>query len=208
MTPSPSKSGRRGYHHGNLKEALVLAAKQLILEKGPHGFTLVEAAKIAGVSPGAPYRHFKDQNSLLAEVAFRGFELFIQRLDDAWSNGQPDWKTAFLNMGRAYIEFAYEEQAFYRAMFEADISRQNEEDLKQVSRQSFENLVSAAQFIKDSIPGETDISTETISYHIASMSHGAATLLKAREGVWDNLDPLDILHSNLAIYLRGLGIKF
>ncbi len=206
MTSSKSKNGRKGYHHGNLKEALVLAAKQLILEKGPHGFTLVEAAKIAGVSPGAPYRHFKDQNSLLAEVASQGFELFIRKLDLAWNDGKPDWKHAFMDMGRAYIEFAYQEQAFYRAMFEADIQRQEQEALKQVSKQSFDNLMIAAQFIRDSIPGETDISAETISFHIASMSHGAATLLKSRD--WKDLDPVEILHSNLGIYLKGLGIKF
>ncbi len=53
--------GRRegGYHHGNLKEALVQAALDLIAAKGPGGFTFAEAARSAGVSPAAPYRHFR-----------------------------------------------------------------------------------------------------------------------------------------------------
>ena len=68
--------GPRGYHHGNLKEALIRAALELIAEKGPAGFTFAEAARWAGVSPAAPYRHFRDRDELLADVARRGFELF------------------------------------------------------------------------------------------------------------------------------------
>ncbi|WP_414637853.1 TetR/AcrR family transcriptional regulator, partial [Alloacidobacterium sp.] len=47
--------GPRGYHHGNLKEALLRAALELIAKKGPAGFTFAEAARWAGVSPAAPY---------------------------------------------------------------------------------------------------------------------------------------------------------
>ncbi|QYU66880.1 TetR/AcrR family transcriptional regulator [Leptolyngbya sp. 15MV] len=70
---------RRGYHHGNLKEALLEAARLLTAERGPHGFTLAEAARIAGVSPSAPYRHFKDKDALMGELARRGFEAFGTR---------------------------------------------------------------------------------------------------------------------------------
>jgi hypothetical protein len=64
--------GPRGYHHGNLKEALIRAALDLIAEKGPSGFTFAEAARFAGVSPAAPYRHFRDRDELLASVACGG----------------------------------------------------------------------------------------------------------------------------------------
>ena len=57
-------NGRRGYHHGNLREALIEAALKLISEKGPAGFTFAEAARTAGVSPAAPYRHFRDRDEL------------------------------------------------------------------------------------------------------------------------------------------------
>ena len=55
----------RGYHHGNLKEALLRAALELIAQKGPAGFTFAEAARWAGVSPAAPYRHYRDRDELL-----------------------------------------------------------------------------------------------------------------------------------------------
>ena len=70
----------RGYHHGNLKEALVRAALGLIGEKGPNGFTFAEAARMAGVSPAAPYRHYRDRDELLADVAARGFAAFEDAL--------------------------------------------------------------------------------------------------------------------------------
>ena len=71
--------GRRGYHHGNLREALVRAALELIAEKGPAGFTFADAARWAGVSSAAPYRHYRDRDALLADVARRGFAIFVSQ---------------------------------------------------------------------------------------------------------------------------------
>ena len=91
----------RSYHHGNLKQALLEAARKLIEEHGAFGFSLTEAARLAGVSPAAPYRHFRDRDALLAEVASSGFERFTARLDAAWNNGIPTPLAAFENLGRA-----------------------------------------------------------------------------------------------------------
>src|SRR5215470_13361041 len=113
--------GPRGYHHGNLREALVRAALELIAQKGPAGFTFAEAARWAGVSPAAPYRHFRDRDELVADVARRGMELFEQALAAAWNGGQPDAYAAFDRVGKVYLHFAKTEPAYYSAMFEAGI---------------------------------------------------------------------------------------
>src|SRR2546421_12815494 len=113
--------GPRGYHHGNLREALLRAALELIAQKGPAGFTFAEAARWAGVSPAAPYRHFRDRDELLANVALRGFDQFEHSLAQAWSDGRPTALAAFERIGRAYLEFARTEPAYYSAMFEAGI---------------------------------------------------------------------------------------
>src|SRR5437763_16770133 len=94
--------GRSAYHHGNLKEALLQAALSLIAEKGPAGFTFAEAARSAGVSPAAPYRHFRDRDEVLASIAQRGFEQFGALLLAAWDGGRPDPPTAFERLGTAY----------------------------------------------------------------------------------------------------------
>src|SRR5437667_11686444 len=94
------RSGPRGYHHGNLKEALIRAALELIAQKGPAGFTFAEAARWAGVSPAAPYRHFRDRDELLASVALRGFQQFEAALTRAWDDGRPNPFAAFDRLGR------------------------------------------------------------------------------------------------------------
>src|SRR5262245_24241775 len=113
--------GRRGYHHGNLREALVEAALNLIGDKGPAGFTFADAARMAGVSSAAPYRHFRDRDQLLRDVARRGFEQFAEALDRAWDEGRPDPFTAYVRLGQAYLAFARREPAYYSAMFEAGV---------------------------------------------------------------------------------------
>src|ERR1700753_1263168 len=98
---SSSGESERGYHHGNLRAALIKAARDLIKEKGPAGFTFADAARSAGVSPAAPYRHFRDREALLAGVAREGFQRFEAMLQTGWANGKPDPLTAFNNLGHA-----------------------------------------------------------------------------------------------------------
>ena len=120
----------RSYHHGNLKEVLLEAARKLIEQYGPAGFSLTEAARLAGVSPAAPYRHFRDREALLAELARNGFERFAAKLDLAWNNGIPTPLSAFENLGRAYLAFAREEPASYAVMFEAGLGVSGDDQLK------------------------------------------------------------------------------
>jgi AcrR family transcriptional regulator len=108
---------KRKYHHGALRQALVDAAIELLAEGGPAALTLTEAAKRVGVTAAAPYRHFSGRDDLMAELARRGFELFGERIEAAWSDGQPDAKTAMHRMGAAYLKFAREEPGLYSAMF-------------------------------------------------------------------------------------------
>src|ERR1700730_77631 len=147
-------AGRRGYHHGNLREALIRAALDLIAEKGPAGFTFADAARSAGVSSAAPYRHFRDRQALLADVARRGFELFEQRLDRAWNEGRPDPFAAFENVGRAYLAFAREEPAFYSAMFEAGLPLDGDPGLQQAADRAFAVLRKAADAFCARLPSD------------------------------------------------------
>jgi len=85
---------------------LIRAALELIAQKGPAGFTFAEAARWAGVSPAAPYRHFRDRDELLIDVARRDFDRFAVTLESAWDGGRPDAFTAFERVGKAYLRFA------------------------------------------------------------------------------------------------------
>ena len=127
--PPRSEGARDSYHHGNLREALITAALALIAERGPAGFTFAEVARAAGVSAAAPYRHFRDRNALVAEIARQGFERFATILETAWNTAKPDPFAAIENCGRAYLAFARREPAAYAAMFEPGFPLEDDANL-------------------------------------------------------------------------------
>jgi len=147
--------GPRGYHHGNLKEALLRAALELIAKKGPAGFTFAEAARWAGVSPAAPYRHFRDRDELLANLALRGFERFATVLEQAWDNSRPQPFAALDRMGKAYLEFARSEPAYYSAMFEAGIPLATSPELRDAGERAFAVLRRAAETLCAQAPPQS-----------------------------------------------------
>jgi AcrR family transcriptional regulator len=204
-----SGSERRGYHHGNLREALVDAALALIGEKGPAGFTIAEAARLAGVSPGAPYRHFRDAEALLAEVALRGFQRFTAALLRAWNNGRPDLLRAFEVLGHAYLSFARSEPAYYAAMFEARIDRDAYPELAAAGEQAFAVLRQAAEALCATLPQATRPPALMVALHVWSLSHGIASLFargdRGRRRV--PMAPEELLEAAVLIYLRGLGLS-
>ena len=196
------------YHHGNLKEVLLEAARKLIEQYGPAGFSLTEAARLAGVSPAAPYRHFRDRDALLAEVARSGFERFAARLDMAWNNGIPTPLSAFENLGKAYLAFAREEPSSYAVMFGAGGAPSAEGETIPAAERVFDVLQKAAAALCRSLPESERPPTKLVSLHIWAISHGVATLfaqgeLQARKVP---MSPDEILESGMLIYLKGLGI--
>ena len=201
--------GPRGYHHGNLKEALVRAALELIAEKGPAGFTFADAARWAGVSPAAPYRHYRDRDALLADVARRGFEIFTAALTAAWNDGRPDALTAFERLGRAYLGFARAEPAYYSAMFEAGVAPDSDPDLRAASESAFAVLRAAAEKLVALLPAAGRPPALMVALHVWSMTHGIASLFGRGDAARRALPmpPEDLLEAAFLIYLRGLGVS-
>jgi AcrR family transcriptional regulator len=202
------KDSPRGYHHGNLKEALIRAALELIAQKGPAGFTFAEAARWAGVSPAAPYRHFRDRDELLASVALRGFEQFEERLRRAWDEGRPDVLAAFDRLGKAYLQFARAEPAYYSAMFEAGIPLATSAELREAGERAFAVLRGVAEKLCGLMPPQNRPPALMVALHIWSMSHGIASLFGRGDAARRALpmSPEDLLEADVLIYLRGLGI--
>ena len=145
---------KRGYHHGNLKQALVDAALRLIEEKGPTGFTLSEAAKNAGVTPAAVYRHFEGREDLIAECARQGHEIFAELMAFAFNDGKPTALAAFEATGRAYLAFARKHPGHYMAMFESGTSANATPDLAAAAAKSRKVLETAAEALSEHIPPE------------------------------------------------------
>jgi AcrR family transcriptional regulator len=200
--------GERGYHHGNLKEALVRAALELIAEKGPFGFTFADAARWAGVSPAAPYRHYSDREELMADVAKRGFEEFEQALRKAWDGGEKDPVRSFEKLGRAYLDFARKHPAYYSAMFEAGVPIAKNPELREAGERAFNVLRGAAEKLVANAPDGKRPPAAMMALHVWALSHGIASLFARGDQGRRSLpmSPEELLEAGVLVYLQGLGI--
>jgi len=198
---------RRGYHHGNLKEALIEAALALISAKGPAGFTFAEAARQAGVSSAAPYRHFRDRDALMAEVARRGYEQFEAVLAKAWNSARPDPTLALIAVGEAFLAFARTEPASYAAMFESGVPVSSDPSLHAAAERAFSVLRDAVAAVIATLPEQSRPPLTMMALHMWSQAHGVASLFcrsdAARRPI--PMSPEDLLEASTLIYLRGLG---
>jgi AcrR family transcriptional regulator len=200
----------RGYHHGNLREAMVQAALNLIREHGPAGFSFAEVARLVGVSGAAPYRHFRDRNALLAEVARQGFVQFASDLAAGWNNGRPTPVRGLENCGRAYLAFARREPAAYAAMFEPGCTLDDYADLTAASDRAFAVLRGAAEALVATLPAAKRPPVLMVALHVWSMSHGVASLfVGGAAGARRKLPmaPEELLEAGLLIYLQSLGVQ-
>ena len=198
---------KRGYHHGNLRQALVDAALDLIAEKGPTGFTMAEAAKRADVSAAAPYRHFAGRDDLIAEIATQGYDLFAEVLDYAYDGGKPSPLAAFEAVGRAYLAFARKYPGHYMAMFESGVSVNQTADLAKAADRATRVLTRAADALSARIPASHRPPAAMFAAHVNAMSHGIVELYaRGKPGGRTPFTPEELLESGIGIYLRGLGL--
>lgn len=194
---------RRRYHHGNLRQALLDAAADLIRANGPAGFTLAEAARQAGVSAAAPYRHFAGREQLIDELAREGYAAFADRLSAAFDAGRPAPLTAMLRMVQAYLDFAREQPGHYIAMFESGLNLAASPDLSRAADQALAVMEGAAR----ALGPETGLPPRVIANHIWALSHGVVELFdRGQPGQRLPFSAAEMLESGVLTYLRGLGL--
>jgi AcrR family transcriptional regulator len=133
ISPSKTAAGRKSaqaipdcakpYHHGDLSKALVAAGRRILEAEGPDAMSLRAVAREAGVSPAAPYHHFKDKGELLAAVAVEGWDELGEAIAEARANAA-DPRAALLEIGVAYVCFARANPALYRIMYRSACDRE------------------------------------------------------------------------------------
>jgi AcrR family transcriptional regulator len=198
---------KRGYHHGNLKQALINVALTLIEAEGPTGFTLSEASKTAGVTPAAVYHHFDGREDLVAEAARQGYDMFADLMEFAYQSGHPSAMAAFRATGRAYLAFAQKYPGHYIAMFESSISVNRTPGLAAASKRANDVLEKAVANLSKHIQVEKRPPTSLFSAHMRAMSHGVVELFTRNlPGRAFPFSPEDLLETGIRIYLRGLGL--
>lgn len=166
MSTSRSRTPRKtAYHHGDLRPSLIQAAAALLEQKGISGLSLREAARRAGVSHAAPYRHFPDRDALLAAVAAQGFAQLGEALRDAAQRGNRE-------MGEAYVRFALARPHLYRLMFGGTLKIEAHPELREQALRTYDGLVRAFS----AVGGERREQTAAAAW---SLVHGLAGLLLA-----------------------------
>ena len=130
------------YHRPNLKQSLLDAAVGLIGEVGPQTFTLREVARRAGVSHNAPYRHFRDKDDLLAEVAAQGFDRLTEAMKKAMTKGRSAAERLSL-AGRGYVRFALQWPQHVLVMFEGPKPAEPRPEHAEAAQRAFQTLLDA-----------------------------------------------------------------
>ncbi|MEH2509919.1 AcrR family transcriptional regulator [Nitrobacteraceae bacterium AZCC 1564] len=176
---SAQKSDRQQpYHHGDLHEALLKAAKRVAEREGINGLTLRAVAREAGVSHAAPAHHFGDVAGLLSELAAIGFKRFSDALDAGAqaAGSSPDSQAE--GRANAYVAFARENPCMFQLMFRAERLDHNRPALHQAREKAFAKLAAIV-----STRRHEDISTDHLTLaqaadiaRIWSMVHGFAML--------------------------------
>ena len=161
----------QSFHHGDLKRALMDATLKLVRSVGPRGFTLNEASRLAGVAKSAPYKHFRDKDALLVEIAVLGTQRMEQELRSASGLGGTP-RERLLAVGLAYIAFSKQHPDFFAIMFQSGIDKSSYEELDLAATSVFSIADELAKEIEDSL-----VKARRLALAVWTMAHGFAMLL-------------------------------
>jgi AcrR family transcriptional regulator len=168
------RRGKRGtsYHHGDLRKALVRAARTILEKQGLAALSLRGAARAAGVSPAAPYHHFPDKHALLDAIAVQGFDALTSAMDKLMAK-QKDPTARLDASGVGYVVFALENPALFRLMFGGDRQQSSTSAPLMEARDRAYGVLQAA-VAKTSPDGVAD---PFVCLRLWALVHGIATLI-------------------------------
>ncbi|MDH3739976.1 MAG: TetR/AcrR family transcriptional regulator [Hyphomicrobiales bacterium] len=186
---SAKSTAKAKYHHGGLREALIDAAYQFVLESGGENFSLADACRCAGVSTAAPYRHFKDRDEILAEVCSRGFEEMTAMAQEAVRTKGEGTLEGIIAMGQTYVAFAVENQGLFRLMFGQNQSVSDVERVVEKGNDCFGYLIEQITIYCQA--NGLDSNADDDAVKLWTFVHGTASLLM--DGKYDKVTPgLDV----------------
>jgi AcrR family transcriptional regulator len=165
---------KKRFHHGDLREALIAATRELLIEHGPDGFTLADACRRAGVTTAAPYKHFRDKQEILEEIVLRGFAELTAANAKAVAEGGPGTIRGITAMGISYLDFAVGQPAVFRLMFGHKSELKQVKQVDESGRQCLKHVIDevASYSRKHGHPADA----EAIALRLWTFVHGASSL--------------------------------
>ncbi|WP_411823866.1 TetR/AcrR family transcriptional regulator [Leptospira sp. 'Mane'] len=173
----PQKQPQESYHHGDLRNMLLLRSEAILEEKGVQGLSLRDVASDLGVSHSAPYRHFPNKLDLLFALATRGFSDLRDAMNKAWEENESAIEK--LNAaGSAYIHLVLRHPRRTELMFggEVNCGEAPPEELLQVGKEAYMGLYRIVEFGRMGKVFRNDLPTESLAMSVWSAVHGFAVI--------------------------------
>jgi AcrR family transcriptional regulator len=186
----------RPYHHGDLRRALIDAARRLLESEGPTALSLRAVAREAGVSPAAPYHHFKDKGELLDAVAHEGWDLLNVQMTQA-RNAETSLGDKLSALGVSYVRFARENPALYRVMYDASRDKDGLPEHLQ------EDEDSAYCQVRNTL-AEAGVTMNDVDLELATTAAWAAAHGLAEMVAFKQFDPIKAALGGEDAFLRGV----
>jgi AcrR family transcriptional regulator len=174
MTATTDIPRKARYHHGDLRDALIRATRQLLVERGAENFSLADACRLAGVSTAAPYKHFRDKDEILQLIVMSGFDDLAARLLAASRAAGEGTLAGIAAMGDEYLHFARTETAVFRLMFGQNAAIKHQEAVETCGRACFANVIAQVGLYCERNNLSAD--APTIALSLWTFVHGAASL--------------------------------
>ena len=168
----------RPYHHGDLSRALVLAGRRILEKEGPAALSLRAVAREAGVSPAAPYHHFKDKCDLMAAVASEGWHELSVAILEARAKAR-DPRHGLSEIGLAYVCFARQNPALYRLMYDSACDREDMPDHAKDESSGYGQVREALIAVGVDPTNDRELKLATIAAWCAA--HGVAEMVGFKE---------------------------
>jgi AcrR family transcriptional regulator len=195
-TNESANAEAKPYHHGDLRRALLDAAETVLEREGPGGLSLRAVAREAGVSPAAPYHHFKDKEELMLAVGRAGFTKLNVVLAAA-ATGRPDLGDRLSDIGVAYVEFAQAHPATYRVMY--DCARRVD-----AMPEAGEHDKTGFSLVKDAIREAAGGEITEVDAHLAAIAAWCAVHGLAEMSGFAEFQPLKAELGGEKAFLRGV----
>ncbi|HEV8033866.1 TetR/AcrR family transcriptional regulator [Yoonia sp.] len=165
---------KAAYHHGDLRAQLIAAVRELVETHGPDGFSVAEAARRAGVSSAAPYKHFKDRHEILRGVVSEAMDRLRAAMEEGAAHHPYGSLEAVAAVGLAYVAFAKTEPGVFRLVFGLTEGHENAPDLLAKGEGCFGVVVQAVAACLGLPPGDPDVQRR--AYMLWSFVHGHSFL--------------------------------
>lgn len=165
---------KKRFHHGDLREALIAATRELLIEHGPDGFTLADACRRAGVTTAAPYKHFRDKQEILEEIVLRGFAELTDANAKAVAEGGPGTIRGITAMGISYLDFAVGQPAVFRLMFGHKSELKQVKQVDESGRQCLKHVIDEVASYSRKHGHSAD--AEATALRLWTFVHGASSL--------------------------------